>query len=338
MTAPADVRTARRRFLLIGCALPALLTLLAVGLMVAWLPQVPPTVATHWSGSGPDGFGPAWSVPLGTAVLGLGLVALFAGIMLAGTRDDRWGPTLRLLAAISIGTNVLLVVGLTWSFGMQRGLDDPLDASGIGLQILVSAALAIAAGLGGWFAQPNVTTDGRTPTRTVEPLDLAAGERAVWVRTTTMTRAGMLAIVASIVALTIGTVVVAATGSAAWWVMFGVTVLLVAIAAATFVFRVRVDDRGLVVRSPLGVPRFGVPLADVDAVAVRNVHPTAEFGGWGIRLAPDGAFGIVLRAGEALQVTRRNGRRFVVTVDDAATAAALLEALSARERVDPTAR
>jgi hypothetical protein len=51
-----------------------------------------------------------------------------------------------------------------------------------------------------------------------------------------------------------------------------------------------------------------------------------------VRLVPNGSFGIVLRAGEALQVTRRDGRRFTVTVDDAATAAALLEALSSRVR------
>ncbi|MEF3402733.1 DUF1648 domain-containing protein [Agromyces sp. CCNWLW203] len=335
MTAPADVRTARRRFLLIGCALPAAITLVAVALMVVWLPEVPPTVATHWTGSGPDGFGPAWVVPLGTAVLGLGLVALFAGIMLAGTRDGQWGPMLRLLGALSIGTNVLLVVGITWSFGAQRGLADPHDAPDIGWPMLVSGLLALGAGLGGWFAQPNVTTDGRNPARSVEPLDLAAGERAVWVRTTSMTRGGMIAIIASILALAIGTVVVAATGSTAWWVMLGVTVLLVILAITTFVFRVRVDDRGLLVRSPIGVPHFSVPLAEVEAVSVRDVHPTSEFGGWGIRIAADGAFGIVLRAGEALQVTRRNGRRFVVTVDDAATAAALLEALSSRERVDP---
>jgi hypothetical protein len=335
MTAPADVRTARRRFLLIGGTLPAAVTLVAVGLMVAWLPQMPPTVATHWSGGGPDGFGPAWSVPLGTAALGLGLVAVFTGIMLVGTRDGQWGPMLRLLGALSIGINVLLIVGITWAFGAQRGLADPHDAPDIGWQLLVSALLAFGAGLGGWFAQPDVTTDGRTPARTVEPLDLAAGERAMWVRTTSMNRAGVVVIIASIAVLAIATLVVALAGSTAWWVMLGVTVLLVLVAVTTLVFRVRVDDRGLVVRSPVGVPRYRVPLDDIAAVAVTTVHPTAEFGGWGIRLAPDGAVGIVLRAGEALQVTRRNGRRFVVTVDDAATAAALLEALSSRERVDP---
>jgi len=335
MTASADVRTARRRFLLVGCALPAAITVIAVGLMLSWLPEVPATVATHWSGSGPDGFGPAWAVPLGTAVVGFGLVALFTAIMLTGTRGGQWGPMLRLLGALSIGTNVLVVVGITWSFGMQRGLADAHDAPGIGPQFLMCAVLALATGFIGWLVQPNVTTDGRTPARTVEPLHLAAGERAVWVRTTAMNRTGVIVIVVSILALAIGTVVVAASGSTAWWVMLGVTVLLALLAVTTLVFRVRVDDRGLIVRSPLGIPRFQVPIDDVEAVAVTSVQPTAEFGGWGIRLAPDGAFGIVLRAGEALQVTRRNGRRFVVTVDDAATAAALLEALSARARLEP---
>jgi amino acid transporter len=303
--------------------------------MLTWLPDMPPTVATHWNGSGPDGFGPAWAVPLDTAVLGLGLVALFTAIMLAGTRDGRWGPMMRLLGALSIGVNVLIVVGITWSFGMQRGLADPHDAPGIGLQFLACSAIAIAVGFIGWLVQPNVTTDGREPSRTVEPLHLAAGERAVWVRTTAMNRAGMVVLIASILVLAVGTAVAAATDSTAMWLMLGLTLLLAVLTVTTLVFRVRVDDRGLVARSPLGIPRFHVPIDDVAAVAITNVSPTADFGGWGIRLAPDGAFGIVLGAGEALQITRRNGRRFVVTVDDAATAAALLEALSARTRLEP---
>ncbi|MGW9166741.1 DUF1648 domain-containing protein [Agromyces sp. NPDC055658] len=332
MTASDDVRTARRRYLVVGCAVPVALTLVAVALMLAWLPDMPATVATHWSSTGePDAFAPAWTVPVGTAVLGLGLTALFATIMLTGTRDGHWGPMMRLLGAASLATTVLVTVGMTWSFGLQRGLADPHDAPGIGLPMLVALLLGVAAGAAGWYAQPNVTTGARA-TRTIEPLRLAPGERAVWVSTTTMSRAAMVAIVASIVALALGTVVVAATGSAAWWVMLGVTVLLVLLAATTFVFRVRVDDRGLTVASAAGVPRFGVALDDVASAAVTTVNPTADFGGWGVRLVPNGSFGIVLRAGEALQVTRRDGRRFTVTVDDAATAAALLEALSSRVR------
>ena len=61
-----------------------------------------------------------------------------------------------------------------------------------------------------------------------------------------------------------------------------------------------------------------------------RVDPAAEFGGWGFRLGLDGRFGIVLHAGEAIQVERRHGRPLVVTVDDAQTGAGLLAALVAR--------
>lgn len=45
-----------------------------------------------------------------------------------------------------------------------------------------------------------------------------------------------------------------------------------------------------------------------------------------------GATGVVLRSGEAIEVQRTGGRRFVVTVDDAQTGAALLGTLVARSR------
>jgi len=54
-----------------------------------------------------------------------------------------------------------------------------------------------------------------------------------------------------------------------------------------------------------------------------------DFGGWGLRLAPGQGgtrrrFGLVTRAGEALEVIRRDGRAFVITIDDARAAAAVL--------------
>ena len=67
-----------------------------------------------------------------------------------------------------------------------------------------------------------------------------------------------------------------------------------------------------------------------------DVSPFAEFGGWGYRVGRGGRVGIVLRSGPALQVERTGGRSLVVTVDDAATGAALLNTLAARARVDPT--
>ncbi|GAA3029785.1 hypothetical protein GCM10020000_03060 [Streptomyces olivoverticillatus] len=56
-----------------------------------------------------------------------------------------------------------------------------------------------------------------------------------------------------------------------------------------------------------------------------------DFGGWGYRARP-GASGIVLRSGDAISARLTTGSEFVVTVDDAATAAALLNTLADRER------
>ena len=217
---------------------------------------------------------------------------------------------------------------MTLSFGMQRGLDDAHDAPSILIPLGVGFGVGLLAGVAGWFAQPNVTTSGGSTPAPVDALTLAPGERAVWVRTTTMSRVAMIGVTAGVAALALGTIALGVTGSNAWWIMFATTLLLLVLACATFVFRVRVDRAGLTVRSSIGVPRFRIPLDDIAEVGVTTVHPTSEFGGWGIRIGLDGRFGIVLRSGEALQVARRDGRIFVVTVDDAATAAALLEAMA----------
>lgn len=108
------------------------------------------------------------------------------------------------------------------------------------------------------------------------------------------------------------------------------TLVLFAMMLATSAFHVRVDREGLTVVSLLGFPRFHVPLSDIRGVAVGEVSPMGEFGGYGIR-STVGASGVVLRRGPAITITRTSGRRFVVTVDDAARGGALLDALVRRE-------
>ena len=100
-----DVHTARRRYVVVGIVAPLVITAIAVVLMLAWFSEVPATVATHWSGGGePDGFAPAWTVPLFTAALGAGLTALLAAMVLVPSRNGEWGPTQRLLGAVMLGT------------------------------------------------------------------------------------------------------------------------------------------------------------------------------------------------------------------------------------------
>ena len=89
--------------------------------------------------------------------------------------------------------------------------------------------------------------------------------------------------------------------------------------------RVSVGPQGLVARTgPFGLVRFAAPLEEIAGVHAEVVDPLA-YGGWGLRVLP-GIRGLVVRRGPGLRVERRDAATLVVTVDDAAAAAGVLEA------------
>lgn len=320
------------RFVLVALVLPFVLTLASVIVQLALMPSMPDPVATHWGPGGqPNGFGPAWVSPVLTVALGLVLPALIAVTVLPGLRRGHRGAAYRFLGATALALAVLAAVLMTWTFAMQAGLESAEDAPSATVPLIVGFAASVLAGVAGWFLQPAQQTAGE-PSLPVAPLSLAPGERAVWMQTTTSSRPAVVAITAAILLVAGITIWLAFTAEpAVAWITGIVTVLLIAAAASTLSFAVRVDDSGLTVTSVLGLPRFHVPLDEVEAVRATSVIPMADFGGWGIRYLP-GRFGVVLRSGEAIEVARRSGRLFVVTAPDAGTGAALLEALSQRAR------
>lgn len=107
-----------------------------------------------------------------------------------------------------------------------------------------------------------------------------------------------------------------------------ITILLVVMGR----WQVEVDHTGVTVSPLISWPRTRVPLDEVIQAEVVPVSPLGDFGGWGYRVGREGAVGIVVRSGEALKVQRTGGRVLVVTVDDAATGAALLNTLADRAR------
>ncbi|WP_203581298.1 DUF1648 domain-containing protein [Microbacterium hibisci] len=327
-----------RRFLLVAVWLPVALVAVGVAVQLVLLPQVPSTVAIHWNATGePDGFAPAWTQPLATIGFGLGLPLLIALTVLPGLRRGERGATYRLMGATAAAVSALTTVAFTTTFALQVGLDSADDAPSVWQALVASLASAVAVGVAAWFLQPRQDAATGHPAPAT-PLALSATERAVWVRTTAMNTGGAVAVVVAALAVAVAAAVAWLTGGGA--VLAGVlTVLalaLLALAATTLAFHVRVDGTGLHVDSLLGIPRFHVPLAEIDSASRVEVTPMAEFGGWGVRIAPHGRrFGVVLRAGEAIEVLRRSGKRFVVTVDDAGTGAALLEALVERAGARP---
>lgn len=307
-------------------ALVTPLAILAVGALVAasWRAELPERVATHWSTSGPDGFSSLTALLLGS-VLGAGtLTVIFWALAF---RAGRTRPARQLAAGITVGVATLVAVLTVTTLAPQRGLADGADAGGVGLALTVSLLSSLALGLGAAALVPRSepTEDSDRPRTDAPRIPLADDERAVWVRTTS-SKTGM--IIVGVAAAVMTAVVVAGS---TWWMLF-VPVVLVLLTVAMFSWTVTVDATGLTVRSALGFPRRHLPLDEIVDATVDDVVPFRDFGGYGWRTAIDGRTGIVMRAGETLEVRSTGERRFVVTVDDAATAAALLNSLADRRR------
>ncbi|WP_194420097.1 DUF1648 domain-containing protein [Microbacterium abyssi] len=318
------IRSARRAFLVVGLVAPLVFTAIATVLILMWLPDLPDRVVTHWGPGGPDRYGgPVVFVWL---QVGIGvLLPLLMTIPVLVAAKQSWGIVCRFLGAVSLGTSALLAVASVASVAVQRGSDGATAETGV-LMAAAFAALALF-GVIGWFLQPNVTMAAGAGQRSASPLALAPGEKAAWFGTATMGRTGIIILMAAVLLLVCTTIwMVVLDEIVGAWIATVVTVLVVVLIGATLVFRVRVGSSGLLVRSIVGRPRWIIPANDITNVQVIDVNPMAEFGGWGLRIGVDGRMGIVLRTGEGLQVTRTSGRPFVVTIDDARTAAAVLTA------------
>lgn len=320
------------RFLVVAVAIPVVATLVAVLLQLGARASLPDPIAIHWGvDGGPDGYGPLAVAVLSTAAIGLGVPLLIAASALNGLRRGDRGPAYRMMGALAGATSVFTAVLTTSSVLMQRGVAEAADGPSVLPWLLVAAVVAVPVGVLAWFLQPDERIVSTPTTAAISP-PLSSGERAVWLRSVRLARGGLIVLGAALALLVVVTILtVAVSGSAvAATILIVLIVLMAAVIAATVVFHVRVDATGLTVNSATGFPRIHLPLAEIDRVEVVEVSPMGEFGGWGLRWAPGGGFGVVLRTGPGIRVTRRDRRVFTVTVDDAGTGAALLAAEAER--------
>ena len=327
------------RLLLVAVIAPLVIAGAGIATMVAWLPQLPQLVVVQWGVTGVT-FGSPAVYPLILAI-GVPVVTLIFGSILAVSGEAAASAPSRnakLLAVVSLWLASFLTASTLLLLGFQRtgGTFVPSSVPEPGVPLLVAGLLGIAVGVGGWFALPAATRTTQPTTAVTEPLPLGPVERAVWVRRVSPPPALMILMLAVCVALATS-IVVAALAATPDTFLLEVVPVIVLLALLTIIgFRVRVDDSGVVARAFTGFPRFRVPLAEIDYAAVVSVNPVGDFGGWGFRWGAGRRFGLVLRGGEALQVVRKNGSAFVVTVDDAAGAASLLNALVGRAAAKTT--
>ncbi|GEL23805.1 hypothetical protein PSU4_27590 [Pseudonocardia sulfidoxydans NBRC 16205] len=253
-------------------------------------------------------------------IVALGVVLAFVfGAMGARPTAARVSSfdTARFFGAVSWATAGLLGGVLYEATAANVDVASAAEAHLTADRLLIAVGVAVVAGVVGYLVTPSAPPAPEEPPGA--PVPIGATERVSWSRR-----------IESRMSLALGAVVLVGglvLGWLAGWlpgallIVVGLAVLLLGSSAL-----VTVDRRGLVVAlGALGWPRLRVPVDDIASVTAGDVSP-AQFGGWGYRLTPGGS-GVVLRSGPAVIVTRRSGRRFTVTVDDARTAAGLLTSL-----------
>jgi hypothetical protein len=316
--------TSTRILLLI--TVPALVAAAASIVGMLLLPDLPETLAVHWGVDGTvdrtDGLGSYIAI---VAILVPAFSLAVAGFSIAPLRHGASRLYARTVVAISVWFGVFISLSMFLSVQAQRGVTDPLTVqlSGVGrglvigviaatvlavLAVLLTPRLPLTEGLGGEVAS--------TP--------LGAGEKVYWSRLARSPR-GVIAIpIVVIVGLAVLFTIV---GLPIWATL--VVDLVLASLMTTLSWRVVVDQRGLTVTGLFGFPRFHVPLESVVAAAAIDVTALGQYGGWGVRFGRTG-WGVITRSGSAIEVQRSTGANFVVTVDDAETAAGLLTGLARR--------
>ncbi|MGW6058960.1 DUF1648 domain-containing protein [Streptomyces sp. NPDC055189] len=330
MTKPARSSTRPRVAPLVAllAALPFVLGLVAdLAVYVTVRDQLPERLARHFGADGEaDGYvghGGFLAMLVGMFVV-LGAVGVFLAL-----RSDfaTYRRGLGGLLAVVYASSAFLAWLLGASLVANRGTADGAAAVFPLWHLAVAVAVAaLAAGAGAGLARlvplpdarPSFGADGRAA---ADRIDLGRDEVAGWVR-----RTGSRVLSGTGIAL-------AVAGAATLWLtdegwVAPVSLFVPGLVIAAFARAcVTVDRRGLTVASGLVPwPRIRLPLDRIERAEARRISAFADYGGWGYRIVP-GRSGVIMRSGEALVVRRADGNDFAVTVEDSATAAALLNTL-----------
>lgn len=321
------VSSVRSRALILIAVVPLAVAAATVVALLVAAPQLPSELALHWNFKGVDRVGGIGEMVAMVAIMVPAVTALLVATFVLLSRGKRESS---FFARVFVGLSTFiafLMAFLSLSLPLlQRGVEDVREIPASAPAPWLVGSLVLAAAIGLLFTRliPTLPVDEGDVTGS-EPLPLQPGEVAYWTQLVSPHAAVLLIPIITGVVLTVTLLFFGAP----WGIALGLDVV-VAFAAGTLVWRVVIDARGARIRSLLGIPRFTVPIADVVAAKTVNVEPLKEFGGWGVRVAADGRWGVVVRKGQAIEILRRGKSPLLVTVDDAATGAGLLTALAAR--------
>lgn len=283
--------------------------------------RLPERVAVHWGpDGGPDRFASLTEAAV-TAAAMTALLPLVFVVIGAAWHPSARGPLAGFGGAVAVFLGGLLFGSLTSQRPGEVAQAFPT------VWLVPTLVLAAAVGLALWRwgrlrPPPLDSTPRHLPAEAVR-LDVPATTRVAWTGHAALPNVGVLLVVL----LAITPLVVVAVLGMPWLLLLAAAI--VALLVITGSARVVIDAEGLRVTS-LFLTWSRVPLERVAEARTGTVSPLREFGGYGWRIGKDGSRGFVTRSGEALVVERVGEPPVLVTVDDAAEAAAVLNTLASR--------
>lgn len=315
------------RIITLITSVPLLCGVIAVPLLLSWRSELPDPIASHWGRAGqPDGFNSV----IGSVAVTAGILAVLVALAVAAAL------VLKAPSQVRFATGLVAFIAVT-AAGLpvataapQRGLAEATQASIAGWPIAAVLVLAAVIGLGSGALVPSWSVRSTTEPAGVagRPIELNESDRVSWTRSVGSPWPVALIIASSVV---VTAVVAMITGL---WGLLGITAMLLVLAVVMFAIRVTVDDSGVTVRSLVRWPHSHIPLDQITDARVVQVSALRDFGGYGFRVGIGGPLGTakgwVLRSGPALLMDRADGSSDLVVVEDAATAAGLVNALRQR--------
>jgi len=323
---PTTSEQSRARFWL-GVGLPAVILAASYVPFLLLRSRLPDRVASHFDGAGHaddsmtvEGFLVVTSVMV---VIGLGL-----SIGLATRRRPvpvGLGATVGFLGPFiaALGGGILATTAVS-----QRGIDSWTEAPNVWWSLPIVLIGSVAAGTtGAWVgSRLEVATINKSATNN-PVMDLGDEEQAVWSTSLHSAPLYLLGIAVAVV----GVILLVATPPWLGIVILVASVPLIALATV----HVRVDRTGLQVKyGRFPWPNTLVTIDQIDTASIIDVRPM-EWGGWGYRgnLKLMRQAAVVHRAGPGIRVDLKDGKVFVVTVDNPEAGVALLNAQVQRNAI-----
>ncbi|HEY1812255.1 MAG TPA: DUF1648 domain-containing protein [Kofleriaceae bacterium] len=305
-----------------GIVLPCVwIAIGVIPFVLAW-DRLPEPMASHWGLSGtPNGALPRMSM-IGLTATATALAAFVACLITRpGARSRVVSATCGIAAFVGCMFATISIIVVRANVDVQSWRDArPMSLALVGVVVAVSAVAAAG------VSRAMRSLDVHVPVAAAEraTVGLAPGERATWMAGA-HNRGFWLAAVALVA------VAVIARTLAPGWTAAPCLVLALTLAAFAEI-HARVDDRGLSIAfGPWQLPRMRVPLAKIRSARAIDIDPMSS-GGWGYRgsLTVLGRAAVIVRRGEGLELQLADDRVLIVSVDDAKTAAGLLNDLTAR--------